>query len=445
MRTTTVVPTGVRRLLVVLAVAVALVPLAARPAGAQGVGISPVRLVFDDALRGGTYADWLILSNSDTEGDTEFRLRAIGEIASWVHFYGPDAGETESSSFQVPPSESIQVGVTVEIPADVANGDYSGQIEVTAHDVVDAAAKPDGADVGIGGRVDVMIGVSGDENRAGRVLDAFVSNAEVGMDQRFEARVQNTGNVSMQTQLDVRIVRDGAEIARLSTAGQNFPVLPAQDGSVFTLWPTTEQRAGSYTAEFTVVDVAGARPLELGTAVVPFRLEPRGTYTRAGTFDDLALRNEPAPGGVAQFAAVFTNTGEIEVQAVFAGELYRDGELVRAVESLALASRPGETVTIDLPVDVGDAGDYRLVGKVNFEGSLTADREVSFAVGAARGESSRMATIAVLAGAVLLCLAALHIGRNVRSRRRAKRAAAARLRAYDRASASRKVREPAGR
>jgi hypothetical protein len=434
-----------RRLLPVLAVAAALLSLNARPAGAQGIGISPVRLAFDDALRGGTYAESLILSNSNADGETEFRLSALGEIASWVRFMDEDT-ETEVSSFVVPASERVQVGVTVVVPGDVANRDYSGRIQVTAQDVVDGADQDaDGAEVGLGGFVDVVVSVSGDERRAGRVIDAFVSNAEVGMDQRFEARVQNTGNVSMQAQLDVRILRNGQEVTSLSTAGQNFPVLPEKDDAVFVEWATEEQLGGEYTAEFVVLDVAGAKPLELGSAIVPFRLEPRGTFTRSGTFDDLGLRNDPSPDGVAQVEATFTNTGEIEASAQFVGELYRDGELVATIESLERTSRPGETVVIDVPVELADRGDYQLRGKVYFEGFVTPERDVGFAVGANRDASSRTATILAICGAVLLCLATFHGVRNLREWRRAKRAAAARLRAYDRHAATRRVREPVGR
>jgi hypothetical protein len=305
--------------------------------------------------------------------------------------------------------------------------------------------KAEGTDVGMGGFVDVSVSVTGDERRGGRLLDASVSNAEVGMDQRFEARVQNTGNVTIQSELVVRIMRDGQEVARLSTEGQNFPVLPEKDDAVYVLWPTAEQRGGSYTAEFTVVDVAGAEPVELGAASVPFRLEPRGTYTRAGRFDDLKLRNEPRPGGVAQIEAVFTNTGEIDVSSVFVGELYLGDELVRTVESRGRAARPGETVVIEVPVDVRDGGEYRVVGKIDFEGSITDNREVRFSAGTARNESSRMTTILAVVGASLFFLAGFHLLRNLRARRRAKQAAAARLRAYDRESARRGVREHAGR
>jgi hypothetical protein len=265
------------------------------------------------------------------------------------------------------------------------------------------------------------------------------------MDQRFEARVQNTGNVTIQARVDVRILRDGAEVASLSTEGQNFPVFAERDDLVFVNWPTTEQRAGGYTAEFTVVDVAGVFPVELGTATVPFRLEPRGTFTRAGRFDDLTLRNAPQPGGVAQIEAVFTNTGEIDVNSVFVGELYVGDELVRTVESRGRAARPGETVTIEVPIDVADRGDYRITGKIDFEGSITDDREVRFTAGAARDESSRTFTIVAIVAVGVVLLAAFEFLRKLRTRRRTRRAVAERVRAFERDKARRQLREPAGR
>jgi hypothetical protein len=186
-------------------------------------------------------------------------------------------------------------------------------------------------------------------------------------------------------------------------------------------------------------------PIELGTASVPFRLEPRGTFTRAGSFDDLKLRNSPQPGGIAQIEAVFTNTGEIDVSSVFVGELYVGDQLVRTVESRGRAARPGETVTIEVPIDVADRGDYRVVGKIDFEGSITDNREVRFTAGTTRNEGSRTMTIVVIVAIGAVLLAALELLRKLRTRRRMQRAAAERLRAYDREKARRQEREAARR
>jgi hypothetical protein len=434
-----------RRLLVVLMASMALLPVHVGSAGAQGVGISPVHLQFRDALRGGTFVQSLILTNTDSQRGREFTLSAMGDVAPWIRFVeqGSDVAVT---SLVAPASSRVTVGVTLQVPMDVANREYTGRIRVISKEIADPGAEEaGGTDVGIGGFVDVSVTVTGDERRGARLLDASVSKAEVGMEQRFEARVENTGNVTTQARLDVRVMREGEEVARLSTDGQNFPVLPEKDEVVFIAWPTVEERPGDYTAEFTVVDVAGAEPVEVGSVVVPFILAPRGTYTRAGTFDDLDLRNQPQPGGVAQIEAVFTNTGEIDVTSVFVGELYRGDELVGTVESRGRAVRPGETVVIEVPVDVQDDGEYRVVGKIDFEGSITDDREVRFSAGAGGGGSSRMTSILVVVGASLLLLGGLHLIRSIRARRRAKHAAAARLRAYDRESAVRRPREPVGR
>lgn len=402
---------------------------ASSPAGAQddggaGIGISPVVIQFDDALRGGAVSATLTISNGTSDVDSRFEVTPTGDVAGWVELTRFDDG-TDATRFVVPAGEVVQVVVQVRVPEDAANRTYEGAIQVLGTEIAEAGDGETGAGVQIGAEVALVVEVTGTEHREGTVSDFYVDNAEVGMLQGFNAAVDNLGNVQLLPRLDVTIKRDGEVAATISTEGQSFPVGPDLHGVVTAEWDTTEQLAGDYTAEMSVTDTAGAEPIVIGSRTVEFRLEPLGTFTRSGTLDELTVENTPELNGLAQVAAVFNNTGSIETTAVLVAEVYVDDELVEVVSSLERTAEAGSSVEIGLPLPVRAEGSYRLVGKVNFEGHETDQREVRFGVGVATGAGTTPLWPLIGGGAAVVG-GAIVLGISRRGRRT--RAAAARRR-----------------
>ena len=376
------------------------------PAQAQGVGVSPTSIALKEAFRGVTRQETLILSNENSGVNVQFTIAASGEIAPWLTFARLEDGKlsTPATTFVVPSKARVFVGVSVAVPATAPNRTYSGTIEVVGE--ADEAGRAGGAGVGLAVNVPMSVEVSGTERRAGTVSDMFVLGAEVGQNQRFNALIKNTGNVQIMGQVDVQILRDGKLVAEISSKGTNFPIVPNHDGLVVAEWPTSDQNSGNYTAQFRVLDVGGSAPKEMGTKSVPFRLEPRGTLTRGGAFEQLKLLNEPEVGGVAKAAAVFLNTGKIDTRAVFSGEVYRNGRLVQSVTSLEKLVKQASRELVEMNIDVPEAGTYRLVGKMNFEGVETEVKELEFTVGSVGGDggSSLPLILGAAGGAVVIAL-----------------------------------------
>lgn len=360
---------------------------------ASGIGISPVELRFEEALRGGTYSRTLTLRNTDPDHSARFEVAPEGGVAGWVDLTDPDGwSSTAADGYEilVAPSSVVQVAVTVRIPDTAPNGAYEGALEVLGSTVVDVDDVVDdgstGAGVQLAGLVPIRIEVTGTQVYDARAADFVVDPAEVGMHQRLNAMIVNDGNVQVEPEVAVRILRDGDLVEELSSAGAGFPVGPSTTGRAFVEWDTTEHRAGDYLAEFEVVDVAGGMMADLGARTVAFRLEPLGTFTRSATLDGLVLREDPEPGGLAVFTSTFTNTGRIDTTGVIEGELYRDGELVDRPTSLGRAARPRETVAMDTSVRVAEPGQYRFVAALNYDGHVTDPLEVTFEVSAATSD-----------------------------------------------------------
>jgi hypothetical protein len=363
-----------------------------------GVGIAPVEIKFDEALRGGTFEQSLQLSNEPSEGAgaagdaklLEFKVKSQGEIADWITFY-VTGSPTPQTSFKVAKGDRLEVRVRAKVPSEAANRVYKGSLFIEAADIDPESLGKAGVGVGTAAQINVTINVGGTERRGAVVGDFIVDSAEVGLKQRFAAKIFNSGNVGVTAQLDVKVTREGSEGVSLTTAGKNFPILPAADGEVFIDWDTSEQLGGAYKAEFKVSDLSGVTPIILGTKTLPFRLEPRGTFTRSGEFVGLTLKNLPEAGGLIVAEAEFLNSGKIPSNAVFDGEISLNGKLIKSVQSLPRTVRPGETGPINITLDSAAAGKYRFSGSINFDGEVSPEKVLEFTVkpvGSAAGTGS---------------------------------------------------------
>lgn len=361
-----------------------------------GVGIAPVNLQFDEALRGGTYEQSLQLSNEPSTGAgaggdaklLEFTVKAQGETAQWITFFPPES-ETPQTSFKVAKGDRLNVRVRAKVPGEAANRAYKGTVFIEAVGIDPESVGQAGSNVGTAAEIAVTINVGGTERREATVSDFVIDNAEVGLKQRFTAKIRNSGNVGVTAQLDVKVTRAGADSVLLTSAGNNFPVFPAQDGAVFIDWDTSEQLGGAYNAEFKVSDLSGVTPIVLGTKTIPFRLEPRGTFTRSGEFVGLTLKNLPEAGGLIVAEALFSNSGKIPANAIFDGEISLNGKLVKSIQSLPRTVRPGETGPINITLDAAAAGDYRISGKINFDGEVSPEKVLEFTVKPLAGALSK--------------------------------------------------------
>ncbi len=402
-------PTVTAVVVVVLVAALATVLSTVDRSRADGIGISPAVITYPDTMRGVTYTANLTLSNTSETATNEFAITAIGGVADWIELQRRE-DSSDGSTVLVEPESSVQVAVLLTVPSTAANGSYTGALDIISSEVDLELGEGSGSAVQIGGLVDIAVEVVGDQRRDARVGDMYVEPAEVGMLQRFNAVVENNGNVRVEPLLEVDILRDGEVVEQLSSQGTMNPVFPNASGTTFVEWDTAEQTVGGYQAEFRVIDVAGAEPVELGSTIVDFRLEQLGTFTREGTFDAFVVLGEPQAGALTNLEATFTNTGKITSNAVASVEVYLDGELVDTAVSLERSTRPGETAKIVLPIATTDFGEYRLVGTVNYEGLLTEPREVAFRLDAPvpAGQDRNWLLIGgVAAGAAGLLAAAL--------------------------------------
>jgi hypothetical protein len=370
-----------RRCLAVIAVLLAVAGLAA-PAAAQtsttepdnlaGIGVAPSFVTIDEALRGTSYTDSIILANN-LPGDREFTFVPTGDIAGWATF--TDQAGAPITSIVIPHRGATTLQVIVAIPDGTANGRYEGRIEITGRPIDDEAEDVSAAELSIGAVVAVAVDVGGEMRRAGTFDDVRVEAAEVGMPLRIVAAFNNTGNVGFAPALSATVTRAGQPVDVVAPPADEV-IDPGRAEDVVITWDTTDTLPGEYQVEV----VATADGFTFEPIATTFRLEPAGSVERAGALESFEVVNLPEVGNIARVRGEFRNDSDVAVSAILVAEVTLDGQLVDEVRSLELMAPPGNVTSIDVVVDDLRPGTYEVAGKVNFEGLETDTLTTTFVV-----------------------------------------------------------------
>jgi hypothetical protein len=377
---------GLGRYLALLSLVLLVAAHDVQRAGAEGIGIYPGDIKYMNVLRGGQYFQDVGVVN-DSKVERVFRLEAGGDIAAWVGFFDIRDRAKQVTEISIPASSDGHVFMRLLVPPDLANGRYGGYVRTLA--TIPSNIEGSTLTVTVGAQASVDVIVTGTQNLAGNLVDLGATDTEVGTPLRLRTVVLNSGNVVVQPEIyfDVRPVAaapgSSTSVPSLATVPgprrvtANEPVFPGETKTLITEIPTDTLAPATYRADIAV----RFGSFTFGSRNLNVTVHPRGALTRQGELLELRLVNEPQPGGLAKVQATFINTGQIDSKAAFVGELYHQGELVNAITGLEKVVSKGEQAALDLLVEVPVRGEYRLVGKVSFEGRETDSRELVISVG----------------------------------------------------------------
>ncbi len=339
---------------------------------AGGIGIAPVEIQLDDALRGSEYLRTVTFMNQE-DSDISFQVFAEGETASWVSLHQPGDLATNTKTVDVPAQTDLRLTLRIVVPDDAANGPHDGSIRFQAV-ALNPKEGESGMGVSIGIASKLKVGVSGAQKLSGTVLD--LSAVSVEADQppfRIKTSFKNDGNVKAKPVIKL-LVRNEQNLL-VGEASYDATTVDADHIEVIqSEWDHSGKPVGRYTA--TVVVALG--DLQIGRRELQFEILPRGTLTRSGVLDKLTLDSRPQVGAMAKLTGLFRNTGKIDTRAILTAEIYRDSVLMKVVESRERMVPVGEMAAIDLFFDVPSTGEYNITGKVSYEGKETALKELSF-------------------------------------------------------------------
>lgn len=374
---------------------------------AAGIGVFPALVEFKEALRGGEYVRTLTLVNREN-ATASVLLSTEGQVAQWVSLRGFDDPHTPLEAVEVPGQTELRLMLRVAVPADAANGVHAGTIRFQTR-ISDTSGGSSGMGVSVGLATEVKVEVTGTEKLAGEVVAISVVDVEVDRPPlRISTTFKNTGNVQA-TPLIRLVVKDATGTTVGEASFSDTVVDPGQMTIIKSEWDVSGQPAGRYSALVSVF----LRENKIDEQELTFEILPRGTLTRSGALDEIALANQPHPGAVAKLVARFRNTGSIDTNAVFLAEVYHGAALVGVLESREKLVPVGEPALLDLFLEVTE-GDYKILGKVNYEGKETETKELAFTIAASTAApmaaqtpptqtglvSAETVVLAVLAGAL---------------------------------------------
>lgn len=344
-------------------------------AAAQGVGIFPTSVEYEDTLREGEYFRSLGVING---GDAErvFSFEPAGEIAGWITIVDTDDRTKELETITAAPNSQARVLVRLRVPQDAPNGTFRGVVRVVA---ISSAPQTGGAGstVNIGAEVLVEATVGGTQVIDGALLDASINQVELGSPLRIKSTVQNSGNVRVEPQMTLEVL-DSEGNTIFHEAFLQESVFSSETGTLVAEWDTTGQELGDYTAKASVT----FGDFDLGEREFNFTILPFGTLTRQGELRELDLRLNPEPNDLGIVHAVFQNTGQIDTLAKFTGEFYFGEKLIDVLTSDEVLVLVGEQKRLVVFPRAGEAGEYSIRGKVNFQGKETEVLELNFTVAA---------------------------------------------------------------
>lgn len=372
------------------------------PAAAGGLGVTPPTLELTDALKGDEYQRTVRLFNT-MEEPTNLSLSTSGDISQWVTFYDQGDLTTPIENIAVPSKENASVLVRFSIPDDAANGTYSGSL----HAETGPLGEEGGQSIRLRTSVTVTISVTGTQVLRGTVNQIEARYTEIGLPLCIEVTFANTGNVVAQPDISVTITRDNKSVAQFSH-GETAVAVDSQQ-IIKLEWDTSGSEAGDYLA---AVDVSLGGS-SITTKKLPFKILPRGSLTGDGKLLSLDYEGQPATNTVTKIQGTFQNTGPVETRAKFIAEIYRDGNLVDALQSEESVIPAGKQGTLTSYFKPDQPGSYSVKGHVIYEGKKTGEKEVSFTVagngGTEAGQPFNLAVPAVIGVIGILIIVIIYI------------------------------------
>lgn len=360
--------------------------LGSLPAFAQGVGISPTAAEFDDTLRNGEYYRTITVINGGSS-DQVFSFQPGGDIGQWLTIVDTEDRTQVLETITAGANSRARVLLRLNIPEDAPNGTFRGVVRVMAAGSGSTQGNGAGASVNIGAEILVQAIVSGTQVIDGKLIDASVNQVELGSFMRINSVVQNLGNVRVNPQVTLEVLNPEGTVVFQETFQQES-IFASETGALTAEWDTTGQELGDYRVKTSV----RFGDFDVGEREFDFTILPFGTLTRQGELRSLELVVKPDPQDLGMMHAIFQNTGQIDTLAKFIGEFYFGDRLIDVLTSEEVLVLVGEQKRLEVFPRAGEAGEYSIRGKVNFEGKESEVLRLNFLVAAAAVSSNGEAT-----------------------------------------------------
>jgi len=328
---------------------------------AVGISLNPADINITDLQRGG-YAeqDLAISTNGQEELNITMFLDSTSGLNDWLTFDPP------VDHFVISNSKPGIIKMIVQPPEDIPNGIYGGVLRFR----VIQAQKFEGRtgsviEVGVGTKLSFEI--SDKELISCDVLSGVVDNAEKGTPIPFNFRIFNNGNVRLNPNIKVE-VWDKSQSNLIDTINyEDTQIFPTVKDNIIVNVNTFDLDIGQYFAGVLIEECGFEDTLTFDV------LKP-GSITISGRLVQIENKVWNNVGDEIEVKAVFENTGEKTVSAVFKGKILLNDKLIDPIESGNIQVNRDSTVEFPLSFSPDKPGRYIIKGRVFYDNKQTFEK-----------------------------------------------------------------------
>lgn len=224
------------------------------PISAMAIGQITQLIEIKNVLRGQEIQEILTLFNSENN-EVEFTLEDEGDIDGWAKFYSMDDSKNPIEKIKAPAKGRIQAIVKLTIPEDVANGTYSGMINVLNKP---KQSEDSNKKTTVAQKVSrrVLIEVSDQEIIECKAFVIPVSYS-VGQGEPLKIKIvyNNRGNVKIKPNAQLKISFNGEQIhnAIYPYPENEEAVKPLSQKEIFVEWSANDLEKGKHNAQVDIL------------------------------------------------------------------------------------------------------------------------------------------------------------------------------------------------
>ena len=329
------------------------------------IGAGPSTIQFSDVIKGGYAEDYFNVATSGGENLT-CTAKVSGPIKDWIAL---DSGD----GFILVPDTIKRVKVILQPPADIANGEYYGKINVVAAPTSQVGSGA-GMAVGAGVEINVRVMVTGEQKISFPTEGVAVSDTELSYPIKFNVVITNTGNVKVSPPIEIEISDKITGVTKKTFTYTQTEVFPTKRQEIIFTVPSTGLDVGQYNAKVKV---------NTDEQTVSFNIMPKGTLALSGRLLQVYLNKIwVETGETVKITGAFKNEGDLQiekaklvVEAYLIDEKYQTEKLVKTVESEPLDVAVGESIDLSTYFTPEKDGRYRIRGVIMYSGKQTSAKE----------------------------------------------------------------------
>ncbi len=341
---------------------------------ADGYGVGPNFIEIDSALRNMTYRQTVYIYN-ENNFDVKAQFSIAGEPKDWIKLYEFNAECCTITSLDIPKNSNIPVTCKIEIPIEAANKIYDATIYIDFNSSAYEEISGNYTTVTLSLPIEVSLNVTGDQNYDVTLKLLDIQDVEINSKLLIRTQFENKGNVISKPTIEVTITKDNVYIDKIKA--NTAPIKPLNINSNIIEWNTTGKAAGRYNAYINIYE--GNNKIEQTN--ITFELLPQGTIKRNGTFEGITYEGDLEKGKIIRIIGKFINEGQIEIEAQFFGEIYKDGNLIGTINSPVIKVAKYKEHHFISYFNIEENGEYLVKGYVLYGGIPTEIKQLKFTVG----------------------------------------------------------------